>query len=58
MDFGHLTFAAMWSLEIFDQWLCGPALIGMTLIRVAGVITAWRERTVAIGRRMNQQPVL
>ena len=54
MDFSYLIFAALWSRAIFDQWPSTQALIGMALIGAAGVITAWRERVVATGRRMNQ----
>jgi drug/metabolite transporter (DMT)-like permease len=54
IDFSYLIFAALWSRAIFDQWPSRQALIGMSLIGAAGVITAWRERVVATGRRMNQ----
>jgi drug/metabolite transporter (DMT)-like permease len=51
MDFSYLIFAALWSRAIFDQWPSSQALIGMSLIGAAGVITAWRERVAASGRR-------
>jgi drug/metabolite transporter (DMT)-like permease len=51
MDFTYLIFAALWSRAIFDQWPSSQALIGMSLIGAAGVITAWRERVAASGRR-------
>ena len=51
MDFSYLIFAALWSRVIFDQWPTTQALIGMTLIGSAGIITAWRERVVATGKR-------
>ncbi|MCP4873872.1 MAG: DMT family transporter [Gammaproteobacteria bacterium] len=51
IDFSYLIFAAFWSRVIFDQWPTGQALIGMTLIGSAGVITAWRERVAASGQR-------
>jgi drug/metabolite transporter (DMT)-like permease len=54
MDFSYLIFAALWSRVIFDQWPTTQALIGMSLIGTAGIITAWRERVVATGRRVNQ----
>jgi drug/metabolite transporter (DMT)-like permease len=54
MDFSYLIFAALWSRVIFDQWPTTQALIGMSLIGSAGIITAWRERVVATGRRINQ----
>jgi drug/metabolite transporter (DMT)-like permease len=54
IDFSYLIFAALWSRAIFDQWPSSQALIGMSLIGAAGVITAWREHVVATGRRMNQ----
>jgi drug/metabolite transporter (DMT)-like permease len=54
IDFSYLIFAALWSRAIFDQWPSSQALIGMALIGSAGVITAWRERIVATGRRMHQ----
>jgi drug/metabolite transporter (DMT)-like permease len=53
MDFSYLIFAALWSRVIFDQWPTTQALIGMTLIGSAGIITAWRERVVATGKRIN-----
>lgn len=52
MDFSYLIFAALWSRAIFDQWPSSQALIGMSLIGAAGVITAWRERVAANGRRL------
>jgi drug/metabolite transporter (DMT)-like permease len=52
MDFPYLIFAARWSRAIFDQWPSSQALIGMSLIGAAGVITAWRERVAANGRRL------
>ena len=51
LDFSYLLFAALWSKILFDQWPTGAAIIGMTLIGAAGVITAWRERVVAERRR-------
>jgi hypothetical protein len=36
-------------LDHFDQWPTGQAIIGMTLIGSAGVITAWRESIAARG---------
>lgn len=54
MDFSYLIFAALWSRLLFDQWPDSQALIGMTLIGSAGVITAWREQVAASGRRMLQ----
>ena len=44
LDFSYLLFAAVWSRLIFDQWPTRQAIIGMTLIGTAGIITAWRER--------------
>jgi len=52
MDFSYLIFAALWSRVIFDQWPSSQALIGMSLIGSAGVITAWRERVAATSKRM------
>ncbi len=52
MDFSYLIFAALWSRVIFDQWPSSQALIGMSLIGSAGVITAWRERVTATGKRL------
>jgi len=51
MDFSYLVFAAFWSRMMFDQWPSGQAIVGMTLIGIAGVITAWRERVVAKRKR-------
>jgi drug/metabolite transporter (DMT)-like permease len=53
MDFSYLIFAALWSRVMFDQWPTSQALIGMALIGSAGVITAWRERVVATGKRIS-----
>jgi len=55
VDFSYLVFAALWSKIIFDQWPTPSAILGMTLIGSAGVITAWRERVVANRRRRLQQ---
>jgi drug/metabolite transporter (DMT)-like permease len=55
IDFSYLIFAALWSRAIFDHWPSTQALIGMSLIGTAGVITAWRERVVATGKRLSQQ---
>jgi drug/metabolite transporter (DMT)-like permease len=54
MDFSYLIFAAFWSRAIFDQWPTSQAIVGMALIGSAGVITAWRERVTATGRRLIQ----
>jgi drug/metabolite transporter (DMT)-like permease len=54
IDFSYLIFAALWSRAIFEQWPSRQALIGMSLIGAAGVITAWREHIIATGRRMHQ----
>jgi drug/metabolite transporter (DMT)-like permease len=54
MDFSYLIFAALWSRAIFDQWPSSQALMGMALIGSAGVITAWRERVVATGKRSSR----
>ena len=54
MDFSYLIFAAIWSRAIFDQWPSSQAIIGMTMIGSAGVITAWRERVVASKRKKRQ----
>ena len=49
MDFSYLVFAAFWSRIMFGQWPTGEAIVGMSLIGIAGVVTAWRER-VAVKR--------
>jgi drug/metabolite transporter (DMT)-like permease len=54
MDFSYLIFAAIWSRVIFDQWPSLDSIIGMVLIGAAGVVTAWRERVKATGRRILQ----
>jgi drug/metabolite transporter (DMT)-like permease len=51
MDFSYLVFAAFWSRVIFERWPTQSAVIGMSLIGIAGVITAWRERVVARRRK-------
>lgn len=43
MDFSYLLFAAFWSKAMFDTWPTTNAIIGMTLIGTAGVLTVWRE---------------
>jgi drug/metabolite transporter (DMT)-like permease len=53
VDFSYLIFAAFWSQVLFDQWPTSNAIIGMTLIGTAGIITAWRERVVAKHRRLS-----
>jgi drug/metabolite transporter (DMT)-like permease len=53
LNFSYLIFAALWSRVIFDQWPTSQALIGMGLIGAAGVITAWRERVIATGKRIS-----
>jgi len=54
MDFSYLIFAALWSRTIFDQWPSYESVIGMLLIGTAGIVTAWREKVKASGRRMLQ----
>jgi len=53
VDFSYLIFAAFWSQVLFDQWPTSNAIIGMTLIGTAGIITAWRERVVAKRKRLS-----
>lgn len=53
MDFSYLVFAAFWSRIIFGQWPTREAIVGMSLIGFAGIITAWRERVVS---RRGQPP--
>lgn len=43
IDFSYLVFAAIWSKVIFDHWPTPVAIMGMAMIAVAGIITAWRE---------------
>ena len=43
LDFIYLIFAAVWGKIIFDVWPTQSAMFGMTLIAVAGSVTAWRE---------------
>lgn len=54
LDFSYLIFAAIWSRAIFDQWPSRESIIGMALIGAAGMVTAWRERVKATGRRLLQ----
>ena len=44
IDFSYLLFAAFWGWIIFNTWPPRNALIGMSLIAIAGMLTAWRER--------------
>jgi drug/metabolite transporter (DMT)-like permease len=55
LDFSYLVFAALWSKIMFDQWPSKEALIGMTLIGIAGIVTALRERVVA--RRKHESSI-
>jgi drug/metabolite transporter (DMT)-like permease len=43
LDFSYLLFAAIWGRILFDNWPTTTAIIGMSLIASAGIITAWRE---------------
>ena len=52
MDFSYLLFAAFWSKAMFDTWPTTNAIIGMTLIGTAGVLTVWRE---SIRRQVESQ---
>ena len=53
LDFTYLVFAALWSRILFEQWPTPSAILGMSLIGAAGVITAWRERVVASRRLLS-----
>ena len=44
LDFSYLLFAAIWGKVIFDSWPTANSWLGMLLITIAGMITAWRER--------------
>jgi len=44
IDFTYLLFAAFWGRVIFDAWPPQQALLGMSLIAFAGILTAWREQ--------------
>lgn len=44
IDFSYLLFAAFWGWIIFNAWPPQNAVIGMTLIAIAGMLTAWREQ--------------
>ena len=56
VDFSYLVFAALWSKILFDQWPTREALLGMTLIGIAGVVTAWRERIVKSPAQATKPP--
>jgi drug/metabolite transporter (DMT)-like permease len=43
LDFTYLLFAALWGRLMFEQWPDGKSWLGMSLILIAGLITAWRE---------------
>ena len=43
-DFIYLLFAATWGRLLFDHWPTPQAIGGMTLIALAGMLTAWREQ--------------
>ena len=44
IDFSYLLFAAFWGWVIFNAWPPQNAVIGMILIAIAGMLTAWREQ--------------
>ena len=44
IDFTYLLFAAFWGRVIFDALPLKQALLGMSLIAFAGILTAWREQ--------------
>ena len=43
LDFSYLLFAAIWGRLLFDNWPTSQALMGMALIAIGGMVTAWRE---------------
>ncbi|MEM7207788.1 MAG: DMT family transporter [Pseudomonadota bacterium] len=51
LDFIYLVFIAVWSKVLFDQWPQGQALLGMVLIAMGGVLTAWREQYLSQKRK-------
>ena len=44
IDFTYLVFAAFWGRLIFGTWPSQKALLGMSLIAIAGIVIAWREQ--------------
>ena len=44
IDFSYLVFAAFWGRLIFGAWPTPKALLGMSLIAIAGILIAWREQ--------------
>ena len=44
IDFTYLLFAAFWGRVFFNTWPTQKALMGMILIAIAGMVTAWREQ--------------
>ena len=44
MDFTYLVFAAFWGRLIFGTWPAPKALLGMSLIAIAGIVIALREQ--------------
>ncbi len=50
MEFSYLLFATFWGKTLFDTWPTTNAIIGMIIICLAGILTAWRE-----GVRRNEQ---
>ena len=44
IDFSYLVFAAFWGRVIFGTWPTPKALLGMSLIAIAGIVIAWREQ--------------
>ena len=47
IDFTYLLFAAFWGRVIFGSWPAPKALVGMSLIAVAGIVTAWQEQRLS-----------
>lgn len=45
-DYTYLIFAAIAGIVLFATWPGPWQVVGMTLIAAAGVVTAWRERTL------------
>ena len=44
VDYSYLIFATFWGLVFFSSLPEWPTLVGMSLIAVAGILTAWRQR--------------
>ena len=51
LDFSYLLLIALWGRLLFDSWPTPLAILGMSMIAAAGMITAFREQRRQSGRQ-------